>query len=103
MMTAPGRRNNHVATFRSAPEPCGPRKRHDEVSATTAVEWAAVDRAAWRVVPFACGAPQFTTIRCALLDNSNERQPACALADWRIGGGAPTSAVTGVPHASSRS
>jgi len=78
-------------------------KRHEDVSCQVTVECAAVARAASRQASLFCaGSPQLTTMRRRLVENSKERQPACA---WRLkipGGGAPVSAITTLPPPSSR-
>src|SRR3989442_14503185 len=63
-------------------------KRQDDVSLRVAVECAAVARATCRQLSrLVAGRPQLTTRRYCLLENSNDRQPACA--SWLAGiGGA---------------
>ena len=79
------------------------RKRQEEASFKTAVECAAVARAtrcqAFRLV---VGMPQFTTMRLRLLENSNDKQPACASLLSAKGGGRPVSAITMLRPASTR-
>src|ERR1043165_4324942 len=66
-----------------------------DVSASVTVECAAVARKA--LPHFVCsapGVPQLTTIRCGPVQNSNERHPACALAEKEPSGGLPQSSTS---------
>src|ERR1700747_3235247 len=68
------------------------RKRHEEESLNVTVECAAVARATCRQLSRpAAGIPQFTMMRCSLLENSKARQPAWPSALTSSGGGLPVS------------
>ena len=76
-------------------------KRADDISLKVTVECAAVARATCRQLSrLVAGSPQLIRMRLRRVENSNERQPACASWLTASAGGRPVSIRTTVPVAS---